>query len=297
MDEIGLDPSNILASLNTTSDGNDWKIDDFLSDSTKALQLNSNNDSNSITSSNTGVTTTGVNSTTTRDVSSSASSTPGHTSHASTITPSDSTAQSTPNSMSVTAPNQSSVQYMMSTSPDATMAMTGQPMFYQTMYVDQNGNPIYMGTDATGQAIQYVQPAGYGIPTMGGLPTQTGMMGQSGTKPTIDYSSIDQQRREREFRDLRGGGNDRGGGYGDYGGGGYGGGYRNEYRQDSYGSRYGDGYDRDRRGGRNDRYTTRRERDQSGINPGRDPLVDEFRSTFGKSRQWGVRDVLGHIVR
>ena len=29
------------------------------------------------------------------------------------------------------------------------------------------------------------------------------------------------------------------------------------------------------------------------INPMRDPLVDEFRSTYGKTRQWELVDLLG----
>ena len=33
-----------------------------------------------------------------------------------------------------------------------------------------------------------------------------------------------------------------------------------------------------------------------GNNPVRDPLVDEFRCTYGKSRQWGLSDLLGHVV-
>jgi hypothetical protein len=34
----------------------------------------------------------------------------------------------------------------------------------------------------------------------------------------------------------------------------------------------------------------------SSVNPMRDPLVDEFRSTYGKSRQWELVDLLGHVV-
>lgn len=34
----------------------------------------------------------------------------------------------------------------------------------------------------------------------------------------------------------------------------------------------------------------------AGVNPVRDSLVEEFRSTYGKSRQWGLRDLLGHVV-
>lgn len=47
--------------------------------------------------------------------------------------------------------------------------------------------------------------------------------------------------------------------------------------------------DRGGRGGPNDR-------NASGVNPVRDSLVDEFRGTYGKSKQWGLRDLLGHVV-
>jgi len=32
------------------------------------------------------------------------------------------------------------------------------------------------------------------------------------------------------------------------------------------------------------------------VNPMRDPLVDDFRNTYGKSKQWGLVDLLGHVV-
>jgi hypothetical protein len=31
-------------------------------------------------------------------------------------------------------------------------------------------------------------------------------------------------------------------------------------------------------------------------NPARDSLVEEFRNTYGKTRQWGLRDLIGHAV-
>lgn len=34
----------------------------------------------------------------------------------------------------------------------------------------------------------------------------------------------------------------------------------------------------------------------NGANPVRDPLVEEFRSTFGKTRQWSLSDLTNHIV-
>jgi hypothetical protein len=57
--------------------------------------------------------------------------------------------------------------------------------------------------------------------------------------------------------------------------------------------------DRDMRGGRDrdrDRDRDRRNQGGAGVNPVRDSLVEEFRNTYGKSRQWGLRDLLGHVV-
>lgn len=54
-----------------------------------------------------------------------------------------------------------------------------------------------------------------------------------------------------------------------------------------------DGRDRDRMGGRNHNGAAG---GSSGLNPVRDSLVEEFRSTYGKSRQWTLRDLLGHVV-
>ena len=71
-------------------------------------------------------------------------------------------------------------------------------------------------------------------------------------------------------------------------------GYGRRDRYDSYGGR--DRYDRGDRGDRRDRYSGRDRDRNDGANPGRDPLVDEFRNTFGKSRQWSLRDLLGHVV-
>jgi pumilio RNA-binding family len=67
-------------------------------------------------------------------------------------------------------------------------------------------------------------------------------------------------------------------------------------RNDMYGGRdNGRGMGRDNRdnfnGGRGNQ-----NQNSSAVNPMRDPLVDEFRSTYGKSRQWGLVDLLGHVV-
>lgn len=69
---------------------------------------------------------------------------------------------------------------------------------------------------------------------------------------------------------------------------------RDNYRNDRDGNRSNDrnrNNDRDNRNGRNNNRDN-----SSGVNPVRDPLVEEFRNTYGKSRQWGLRDLLGHVV-
>jgi pumilio RNA-binding family len=77
-------------------------------------------------------------------------------------------------------------------------------------------------------------------------------------------------------------------------------GYGHDYRDRRDRDRdYGRRDDRDMRGGRDrdrDRDRGGRDRQSAGINPVRDSLVDEFRNTYGKSRQWGLRDLLGHVV-
>lgn len=56
-------------------------------------------------------------------------------------------------------------------------------------------------------------------------------------------------------------------------------------------------YDRERGNTRNhSRDMNGYGRASSSVNPMRDPLVDEFRSTYGKSRQWELVDLLGHVV-
>jgi hypothetical protein len=96
-----------------------------------------------------------------------------------------------------------------------------------------------------------------------------------------DMGRHDMDMRYNERRDHRGGRHD----------------YRDDYGRDDYRDRrdYRDrDYDRGRGGRDRDRYGYGY--NSAGFNPGRDPLVDEFRSTFGKSRPWGLRDVQGHVV-
>lgn len=74
--------------------------------------------------------------------------------------------------------------------------------------------------------------------------------------------------------------------------------YRND-RNDRSGDRGNRNNDRDNRNGRNNNNNNNNNRDNNsnnGVNPVRDPLVEEFRNTYGKSRQWGLRDLLGHVV-
>mmetsp|Transcript_30452 Transcript_30452/g.43652 ORF Transcript_30452/g.43652 Transcript_30452/m.43652 type:complete len:1107 (-) Transcript_30452:656-3976(-) len=71
---------------------------------------------------------------------------------------------------------------------------------------------------------------------------------------------------------------------------------RDNYRNDRSGDRNNRNNDRDSRNGRNNNNSNRDNNSNNGVNPVRDPLVEEFRSTYGKSRQWGLRDLLGHVV-
>lgn len=80
------------------------------------------------------------------------------------------------------------------------------------------------------------------------------------------------------------------------GGGGRDGNYRND-RDNRMNDRGGNRNDRNgRNGSSNNRDNISSNNSQSGVNPVRDSLVEEFRNTYGKSRQWGLRDLLGHVV-
>lgn len=70
--------------------------------------------------------------------------------------------------------------------------------------------------------------------------------------------------------------------------------YNNRDR-DSRRDNRNDRNDRDARDNRNGN-RDRNNNSSAGVNPVRDSLVEEFRTTYGKSRQWGLRDLLGHVV-
>eukprot|EP01038_Epipyxis_sp_PR26KG_P008866 gene8866-11960_t len=65
-------------------------------------------------------------------------------------------------------------------------------------------------------------------------------------------------------------------------------------------NRYNNGNDRgvrDRdRNNRNNNNNNFNPPNNSGVNPVRDPLVEDFRNTNGKSRQWNLRDLMNHVV-
>lgn len=175
------------------------------------------------------------------------------------------------------------------TGPAAAQAQ--QQIYYQQpIYVDQNGQPIYYQQQVNEQGIpiqvQYMQPpqGGYVQPQYVSpdgqplYPQQQMRPGgyQGGYQNHRGYDNKGYDMRE-DYDSPRGYRNDR---------------RDNRDRYDSYRDRYDDRRDR-----RNDRYGDRGGRDnREGANPGRDPLVDEFRNTFGKSRQWGLTDLLGHVV-
>lgn len=151
------------------------------------------------------------------------------------------------------------------------------------MYVDQNGQPIYYQPTPVNEQgvpmVQYMQPQqGYAQPQYA-MTDQNGMYmaGPQQQQMRGGYSRYDDINRVYDKFDRND--YDRG-----YGGG--------RDRRDRY-----DRYDRyDDRRDRRDRYSRDGGRDREGANPGRDPLVDEFRNTFGKSRQWNLHDLLGHVV-
>ena len=70
---------------------------------------------------------------------------------------------------------------------------------------------------------------------------------------------------------------------------------RDNYRNDRDGRNNDRGNRNNDRDNRNGRNNSNRD-SNNGVNPVRDPLVEEFRNTYGKSRQWGLRDLLGHVV-
>lgn len=170
--------------------------------------------------------------------------------------------------------------------PSASASQQQQAAYYvqQPMYVDQNGQPIYY---QTGPAVNE-----QGVPMMQPYVQQGGYVQQP-------YMTADGQGMYMQQQPMRGGysryddinrvydkydRNDYDRGYGQQAGG--------RERRDRY-----DRYDRyDDRRDRRDRYSRDSGRDREGANPGRDPLVDEFRNTFGKSRQWNLHDLLGHVV-
>lgn len=124
-----------------------------------------------------------------------------------------------------------------------------------------------------------------GIPAL--LPrAQMGILGPDGTDNQSayfnrdDHHSADYQRKDhrnnRDDMDYSGRGNDR-------------------RDRDQYGKNDRDRGDRRERGDRGDR-DRRNGTATNGVNPVRDSLVEDFRNTYGKSRQWSLRDLTGHVV-
>lgn len=197
------------------------------------------------------------------------------------------------------------------------------------MYISsQGGMPQVMGMDgarrmvfnpATGQynSIPTGGMLGQGPNGRGGLGQQQGlqggnqyglmgqgMLGQGGNGMNMPALLPRGNNGMMENDMFSGRDDDRNGGYGDY----------NRDSRDRRDNRDRDGYgrndrdmrrdnrdsrdnNRDSRGDRgNDRNGRNGQNSNSGVNPVRDSLVEEFRSTYGKSRQWGLRDLLGHVV-
>jgi uncharacterized membrane-anchored protein YjiN (DUF445 family) len=206
----------------------------------------------------------------------------------------------------------------------------GAPGYYmqQPVFLDQNGQPIYYrGPEGFQQQVIYTQgPDGQPteqivfIPSYPGAPGQMpgpgGYMPYPGMPPDQYQQGADPNGMRRMYPNMPP--------YGQMGmmpgGSGQGGrgpfpmqnGFGRSGDVDMYGRdmrkmdqrRMGDkrgGYDdRDRRrnggggGGGGGEYG--RGGGSSSVNPMRDPLVDEFRSTYGKSRPWELGDLVGHVV-
>lgn len=71
-------------------------------------------------------------------------------------------------------------------------------------------------------------------------------------------------------------------------------GHNENYRNDNRGGGHRNN-DRDNRNNRHGNHNHNHS-NNNGSNPVRDPLVDEFRVTYGKGRTWGLMDLSGHVV-
>ena len=99
------------------------------------------------------------------------------------------------------------------------------------------------------------------------------------------------------MRGDRGDRNGYGNGNAEYGGrGGHRDGVRNNNHHNMDGNDNRQNERRERRDREEREYGRSGGNSAGGNNPVRDPLVDEFRCTYGKSRQWGLSDLLGHVV-
>jgi hypothetical protein len=163
----------------------------------------------------------------------------------------------------------------------------GRRMVYNPATGQYNSMPATMQGGARGGNAQ--QMGAYGMQMHGAGSNLPNLLGRGGG--------------EDMFHDDRMGLGGRNMGGGDMGyGGGRDGGYRGGMggMDRNGGGRDRDGRDRDGRNGRGGMggggMGGGGGGSAGGVNPVRDSLVEEFRSTYGKSRQWGLRDLLGHVV-
>ena len=172
--------------------------------------------------------------------------------------------------------------------PPVQYIMPGQPgqQYYmqQPVYVDQNGQPIYYRDqyqqggmpaaqfmyapgDANGEYIQF-NPALAQQPGYYAQGQQAMYVDGMGRRMMYNYGP--------NMRGMPGNGMD-------------GRQMERHYRNDQNGFR-----ERDNR--RDDRYKNNNVNNINAVNPMRDPLVDDFRATYGKSKQWQLADLVGHVV-
>ena len=220
-------------------------------------------------------------------------------------------------------PSANASQYVPSEAAAGAAGQGNQQNYYvqqQPVYLDQNGQPVYYRmANQSGQYSQDMMYAADGSQSEGNYLPYNGAGAQgmnggyygasqnyAGNSGRMTYGQSQMGRQDgmdgdifqlpvRDPHGMRSGGMDtRGRDKGDFGRG------HNDFRdRDRSGADRNRG--RDARGGydgggRSGNSSSNNSVMSNAVNPMRDPLVDEFRSTYGKSRQWGLVDLLGHVV-
>lgn len=151
---------------------------------------------------------------------------------------------------------------------------------------DPNNRMLFPPQYANGANNGAAANGGYGMMAM--APAQ--MAPRNDNLPPVDpnQSNMNASRGYNNNGGMDGGNNDHGARGGDNNGG-RGGGRDHHHHRDN--NREGRGHRGDRENGRGNKSNN-----NGGSNQARDALVEDFRTTFGKSRQWTLRDLAGHVV-